>query len=95
MNNGKNGSVVTVFSAKKFNFDYTIKIDGVKDIEGSGSVLINELNPSDEKIKEAVEGYVAEKVAAQLEGSSELVANASIIITKVSRVTTNIEIKPR
>ncbi|WP_404301142.1 hypothetical protein [Alicycliphilus denitrificans] len=51
MNHKKHNAEVTIFSALKVDFQYSIKIEGASDFNGAGSVLIKELNPPLEKIK--------------------------------------------
>lgn len=93
MDSDKSSVSTTISVATKVDFDYVIKIDGVADIAGSGTVLVAEENPSLEKIKGAVDTYVAEKAATHLGTSYELIVDASIVVKKVSRFTTNMSIK--
>ena len=49
MNHKKQNSEVAIFSALKVDFQYSMKIEGASDFNGTGSVLIKELNPPLEK----------------------------------------------
>ncbi|WP_131394472.1 hypothetical protein [Comamonas thiooxydans] len=95
MSNQKQSAEVTIFSALKVDFAYSMKIEGASDFNGTGSVLIKEPNPPQEKIKETVEAYVTEKAVSHLGQSAEHILNASIVINNTSKMTTKVHITPR
>lgn len=95
MKREKHNIEATMFSAVKVDFIYSMKIDGSPDFTAKGSVLVNGENPSFEKIKEAVEAYVAEKAVAHLGQSEELTVDTSIDITNTSKVVSKVKITHR
>lgn len=95
MNNQKNKTEVTIYSGLKVDFQYSLKIAGAPDVNGDGSVLIKEKNPSKEKIKETVEAYVTEKAVSHLGQATEQSLDASIVVTKTSEVSTKVAIALR
>lgn len=94
MKHKKPNAEVTIFSALKVDFQYSMKIEGASDVNGTGSVLIKELNPSPEKIRETVEAYVTEKAVSHLGQRAEHSLDASIVITNTSKMTTKVNITP-
>lgn len=94
MNTKKQTAEVIIISGVRVDFDYAAKNSNSLSFYGSGTVFIKEPNPSDEKIKQAVETYVSEKAVIHLAKSEVVSVDLSITITNTSKITTNVSITP-